>query len=81
MAQSVEEIKSEIEQLKEHARVVKNQLDEEASHHRDLEIERGAIDSGIDSYTGTGYIFFQKNLIFPQAGFFEILKLLLTNFF
>ena len=23
-----------------------------------------------------GYIFFQKNLIFPQAGFSEILKLL-----
>ena len=27
-----------------------------------------------------GYIFFQKNLIFPQAGFSEILKLL-TYFF
>ena len=69
MAHSVEEIKSEIEQLKEHAKVVKNQLDQEAARHRDLEIERGAIDSKIDSYTGMGIYSSRKTLSFHRQDF------------
>ena len=52
MAQSLEEIKSRIERLKEDATAVKNQLDQEETRQQSREIERGAIDSRIDSYTG-----------------------------
>ena len=52
MAQSVDDIQSKIQWLEAQATIMKNKLEQKKTRHHNLETERGAIDSQIDSFKG-----------------------------